>query len=116
YERDLATGAERILTRDMPRDDQEAFAQMDVLPAADYTPDGRAFVYWSGCKIHRIELSSGDDKVVPFTADVALDLRPLQRVDTPVGGADFKAKILRWPTLSPARRLLAFDSRGRGWS
>src|SRR5439155_1212678 len=49
YLRDLASGAERVLSRELSRDDQEDFAQMDVLPAAAFTPDGRsiAYVTWS---------------------------------------------------------------------
>ncbi|HEV8699665.1 MAG TPA: amidohydrolase family protein [Candidatus Polarisedimenticolia bacterium] len=115
YLRDLATGAERVLARQLPRDDQEAFAQMDVLPASAFTPDGKSFVYWNGGKIHRLDVATGSDSVVPFTADVSLDLRPLWRVDTPVGGSDLAVKLLRWPTLSPDGRLLAFDALGKIW-
>ncbi len=115
YLRDLSTGAERVLSRDQPRDDQEDFAQMDVLPGAAFTPDGRSFVYWSGGKIHRLDLAKDSDAVVPFVADVSLDLRPLLRVDRAIGEPELKARILRWPTLSPDGRLLAFDALGKIW-
>ena len=115
YLRDLATGAERVLSRDLSRDDQEDFAQMDVLPAAAFTPDGRTFIYWSGGKIHRLDLATGGDALIPFVADVSLDLRPLLRVETPAGEPEMKAKILRWPTLSPDGKLLAFDALGKVW-
>lgn len=115
YLRDLTTGAERVLVRQMPRDDQEAFAQMDVLPASAFTPDGKSFVFWNGGKIHRLDVATGSDSVIPFSADVSLDLRPLWRVDTPVGGADLTVRLLRWPTLSPDGRTLAFDALGKIW-
>ena len=115
YLRDLRSGAERVLSRELSRDDQEDFAQMDVLPAAAFTPDGRAFVYWSGGKIHRLDLATGGDATIPFVADVSLDLRPLLRVETPVGEPEMKAKVLRWPTLSPDGKLLAFDALGKVW-
>ena len=115
YLRDLSTGAERVLVRQLPRDDQEAFAQMDVLPASAFTPDGKSFVFWNGGKIHRVDVATGRDSVVPFSADVSLALRPLHRVDTPVGGPDLTVKLLRWPTLSPDGRTLAFDALGRIW-
>src|SRR5207245_1977200 len=115
YARDLATGAERVLSRELPRDDQEGFAQMDVLPASAFTPDGRSYLYWSGGKIHRLDLATGADAIVPFTADVSLDLRPLLRVEQPVGGPDLTVRLLRWPTLSPDGRLLAFDALGKIW-
>src|SRR5215510_16542723 len=56
YLRDLSTGAERVLSRDLSRDDQEDFAQMDVLPASAFTPDGKSFVYRS--EEHTSELQS----------------------------------------------------------
>src|SRR5213593_274601 len=115
YLRDLTTGTERVLSRELSRDDQEDFAQMDVLPAAAFTPDGRAFVYWSGGKIHLLDLATGGDALIPFVADVSLDLRPLLRVETPVGEPELKAKILRWPTMSPDGKLLAFDALGKIW-
>ena len=115
YARDLATGAERVLSREVPRDDQEGFAQMDVLPASAFTPDGKSYLYWTGGKIHRLDLATGTDGIVPFTVDVSLDLRPLLRVEEPVGGTDLTVKLLRWPTLSPDGRLLAFDALGKIW-
>jgi Tol biopolymer transport system component/imidazolonepropionase-like amidohydrolase len=115
YLRDLATGAERVLSQDLSRDDQEDFAQMDVLPGSAFTPDGKSFVYWSGGKIHRLDVAAGKDGLVPFSASVSLDLRPLLRVDTPVGDPELKAKILRWPTLSPDGKLLALDALGKIW-
>src|SRR6266581_3194202 len=115
YLRDLRSGAERVLSRELSREDQEDFAQMDVLPGSAFTPDGKSFVYWSGGKIHRLDLATGNDGLVPFVADVALDLRPLLRVETPVGGPELKAKILRWPTLSPDGKTLAFDALGKIW-
>jgi Tol biopolymer transport system component/imidazolonepropionase-like amidohydrolase len=115
YLRDLSTGAERVLSRELSRDDQEDFAQMDVLPGAAFTPDGRTFVYWSAGKIHRLDVATGSDALIPFDADVALDLRPLLRVDRPVEEPELKAKILRWPTLSPDGKVLAFDALGTIW-
>src|SRR5207245_8649814 len=70
YARDLATGAERVLSRELPRDDQEGFAQMDVLPASAFTPDGRSYLYWSGGKIHRRALAIVADAIVPLPADL----------------------------------------------
>src|SRR5262249_61834555 len=64
---------------------------------------------------HRLDVASGADAVIPFTADVSLDLRPLLRLEKPVGEPELKAKILRWPTLSPDGKVLAFDALGKIW-
>ena len=113
--RDLAGGGETILARGLSRDEQEGFAQMDLAPGTAFTPDGKSFLYWRGGAIHRLDLDSRKDVTLPFRADVSLALRPLLRVDTKVGEPSLKARILRWPTLSPDGSLLAFDALGSIW-
>jgi Tol biopolymer transport system component/imidazolonepropionase-like amidohydrolase len=114
--RDLDGGAERVLKTDVSRDEQEGFAQMDTLPGASFTPDGRVFVFWSGGRIHRIDLDGGREAVIPFSADVSLALRPLHRVEVPVGGPDLRVRVLRWPALSPDGRRLTFEALGKIWT
>jgi len=65
---------------------------MDVLPARRSRPTESLFVFWTG-KIHRLDVATGT-KRHPFSADVSLDLRPLWRVDTPVGGADLTVRAV----------------------
>jgi Tol biopolymer transport system component/imidazolonepropionase-like amidohydrolase len=113
--RDLASGAERILARDLTRDEQEGFAQMDVYPNGSFTPDGKSIVLYSHGKIKKLDVATTEQTVIPFTADVALDLRPLHRVEVPVGGNELKVRLLRWPTLSPDGKRLAFDALGKIW-
>ncbi len=114
-QRDLPSGGETVLARGLSRDEQEGFAQMDLAPGAAFTPDGKAFLYWSGGAIHRLDLDARKDDTVPFRADVSLALRPLLRTDTKVGEPVLTVRILRWPTLSPDGTLLAFDALGSIW-
>ena len=107
-QRDLSSGAETILDRDLSRDEGEGFSQMDLLPGAAFTPDGKAIVYWSEGKIRRVDPATGKGSVIPFTADVSLDLRPLLRVEKPVGEPELRVKLLRWPTLSPDGSQVAY--------
>jgi Tol biopolymer transport system component/imidazolonepropionase-like amidohydrolase len=113
--RDLETGGEKVVSRNLSRDEAEGFAQMDVTPGADFTPDGKSLVFSSGGKIQRLNLSDGKQSVVPFSADVSLDLRPLHRPEQPVGGQELRVRLLRWPTLSPDGRTLVFDALGKLW-
>jgi Tol biopolymer transport system component/imidazolonepropionase-like amidohydrolase len=113
--RDLASGAETMLLPEMSRDEEEGFAQMDLLPGEAVTPDGRAFIFWNRGHLQRIDLDTRRRTEIPFTAPVSLALRPLLRVDTPVGGDTLRVRLLRWPTLSPDGSLLAFDALGAIW-
>ncbi len=113
--RDLETGGERVLDRGLSRDDEEGFAQMDILPSAAFTPDGASLFYWSRGTIHRVEIASARQAEVPFTAEVSLALRPLLRTEVPVGRPEFRARLLRWPTLSPDGSLLSFEALGKIW-
>jgi imidazolonepropionase-like amidohydrolase/Tol biopolymer transport system component len=114
--RDLDSGSEKVLSADLTRDEEEGFAQMDVYPNTSFTPDGKAIIYYSRGKIRRLDLATLKQEEIPFTAEVSLDLRPLQRLETSVGkGTDFKVRLLRWPTLSPDGKRLAFDALGSLW-
>jgi len=114
--RDLETGAEKVLSRDLTRDEQEGFAQMDVYPNAAFTRDGKTLVFYSQGKIRRVDVATGKQAEIPFTAEVSLDLRPLERIEKPLGGAELQARLLRWPTLSPDGRKLVFDALGKLWA
>ena len=113
--RDLETGSETLLSRDLTRDEQEGFAQMDVYPNAAFTPDGKALVFYAHGKIRKIDMVTLKESEIPFSADVSLDLRPLKRIEKPVGLPELKVRLLRWPTLSPDGRKLAFDALGKLW-
>jgi len=113
--RDLSTGSEKVLTTSLSRDELEGFAQMDVYPNASFTPDGTGLVYYAQGKIKRLDMATLKEATIPFSADVALDLRPLDRIEVPVGGRDIKIRLLRWPTLSPDGKKLVFDALGHLW-
>jgi Tol biopolymer transport system component/imidazolonepropionase-like amidohydrolase len=113
--RDLNTGGEKVLVTTLSRDEQEGFAQMDVFPGADFTPDGKGILLWSGGKIRRVDSVSGRMEDVPFQADVSLDLRPLLRVERSAGEPELKVRMLRHPTLSPDGSRAAFEALGKIW-
>jgi len=56
------------------RDDQEAIFSRDLFPGYAFLPDGKEIVYNQDGKIRRLNLESGAESVIPFTAEVSQDL------------------------------------------
>ena len=121
--RTLATGAERLLTRRLSRDDQEGFAAMDVWPNYAFTPDGSALIFSSGGHLQRLSLTAGaTPAVVPVKVPVDIALAPTVTWQEKVADGPVEARILRRAQQSPdgrcdrvrgVRPLLAAAAAGR---
>jgi Tol biopolymer transport system component/imidazolonepropionase-like amidohydrolase len=112
--RNLETGAERWLAYPITRDDQESRASRDTLPRYDFMPDGKSLIVPVNGKLQRIDFATGEATPIPFTAKVEAEIAP--RVYTPVrveDGATVRARLIRWPSLSPDGRKLVFSAMNR---
>lgn len=114
--RDLETGEDRWLAYPITRDDQESRATRDLLPAYSFTPDGSALIINSGGKIEQIALSDGARSVIPFTAQVKLDVGPnlVQQEKDPEGPV--VARMAQAPALSPSGQTVVFSALGELYS
>ena len=65
--RDLKTGEERWLKYPIQRDDQESLFTRDFLPSYSFTPDSKEVVLTWGGKIHRVNVSSGEEHEIPLS-------------------------------------------------
>src|SRR5688500_9973191 len=112
--RNLETGAERWLAYPVTRDDQESRASRDTLPRYDFMPDGKSLIVPVNGKLQRIDFASGEATPIPFTAQVQAEIAPrvysTVRVDD---GDKVRARLIRWPTLSPDGRKLVFSAMNR---
>ena len=112
--RNLETGAERWLAYPVTRDDQESRASRDTLPRYDFMPDGKSLIVPINGKLQRIDLASGEATPIPFTAKVQAEIAPrvysTVRVDD---GEKVRARLIRWPSLSPDGRRLVFSAMNR---
>jgi Tol biopolymer transport system component len=108
--RDLATGGERWLKYPVQRDAQESYAERDFLPGYAFTPDGKEIVLSYGGKIHRVNVESGEARVVAFTAKVSQDLGPLLNYPSRVEQGPVQARIIQEPSQSPGGKRLAFSA------
>lgn len=112
--RDLESGAERWLASPVTRDDQESRASRDTMPRYTFTPDGRSLLIAIDGRLARIDVATGARTPVPFTAHVRAEIAP--RVYTPVrvdDGPQVRARLIRWPALSPDGTKLAFSALNR---
>jgi Tol biopolymer transport system component len=111
--RDLASGADRWITGYVQRDQQEAHPTRDLIPSYAFAPDGKALIVAYDGKIRRIDVASGQASVIPFKADVSLDIGPSQRVDIEDETGPIRARLIQAPSLSPDGRWLAYSAFGR---
>lgn len=110
--RDLAAETERWLHVPVVRNQLEARASRDALPGYAFTPDGRAVIAAYGGTIHRLDVASGTDIVVPFTADVALTITPAPEVTRRLDDGPVRARLVQQADVAADGRV-AFSALGR---
>jgi Tol biopolymer transport system component len=113
--RDLTTGDQKTLVAEVARDEQERLDQRDLMPGSSFTPDSKALVTSYGGKIWRVEVPSGQASVIPFSADVDLELGPLVQVDYPHNDSTLTARQIRDARPSPDGKRLTFVALDRLW-
>ena len=74
--RNLETGEDHWVRYPVTRDDQEAIFSRDLFPGYAFLPGGKEIVYNQDGKIRRLNLDSGAESLIPFSAEVTQDLGP----------------------------------------
>ena len=112
--RDLETGAERLAMDPIEIDLAEGGAGR-ALPGYAWSRDGRSLLIAQGGKIRRVQVTSGEVSTIAFTARVRRTISEMAAATFRQNDATFEAKFLRWHTISPDRKSLAFQAIGRVW-
>jgi Tol biopolymer transport system component len=112
--RELATGEERWLAYPIQRDEQESYADMDVLPGYSFTPDSRAVVISYGGGIWRVPVDGSAASQIPFTVNADVAMGPAVEFKYPISdSATFIVKQIRDAVPSPDGTKLAFSALDR---
>ena len=112
---DLETGRERPLFRGLSHDQQEAWSMFGTYPGYAWMPDGSAIVVWAQGKLQRVDARTGAATVIPFRASVRHTVTAAARYPQQVAPDTVDVRMLRWASVSPDGRHLAYSALGRVW-
>ena len=108
--RNLETGEDRWVRYPVTRDDQESLFTRDVFPGYAFLPDGKEIVYNQDGKIRRLNLATGAESVIPFTAQVSQELGPKLDFPQRVEQGPLKVRLIQDPVESPDGKKMVFSA------
>ena len=110
--RDLRTGAERPVFDGLDKDQMETWTVHGAYPAFSWTPDSKRIVITYAGKLWSLDASTGAPTEIPFTAEVSQRITDALHFDYPIDDESFRARMIRWPTISPDGGTLVFQAVG----
>ncbi|MGQ0766892.1 MAG: amidohydrolase family protein [Gemmatimonadota bacterium] len=111
--RELASGDERWLATDIQRDDIESRGSRDLLPGFSWTPDSKGIVLAHHGKFWNIDVATGRQIQIPFSAEVDQLIAELVRFDYPVNDSVLTVRQIRGAQPSPDGKRLVFSALDR---
>ena len=111
--KDLDTGIERPIYRDLERDMQEGFGSEGYFAYFDWTPDSKDIVFWTGGKFHRLSVDKGTVKTIPVRVKATLKYNDALRFPIEVSPDKFDIKMTRWAQKSPDGKSVIFQALGK---
>lgn len=99
--RDLSLGTERWLLHPIDRNELEARASRDVVPTFAISADSRTMYATRGGEIWAVDLTSGDERRVPFEAPVELALAPAPPAFAPLDTGAVEGRIAQHIAIGP---------------
>ncbi len=109
---DIESGANTPLYDGLDRDLQETWAIHGVYAGIAWTPDNASLVFWAGGKIHRLDVKTGKDSVIPFhVKNKHTMVKPL-RYPVSVAPDEFDVSMLRWTAVSPKGDKVVYSALG----
>ncbi|NIR42710.1 MAG: amidohydrolase family protein [Gemmatimonadetes bacterium] len=112
FVRDLATGTERSVFDGLDRDQMETWTVHGAYPAYTWTPDSERIVITFGGKLWSVDVATGEPTEIPFQAQLNQRVTDALHFDYPISDDAFRARMIRWPTITPDGRRLVFQAVG----
>ena len=109
---DLESGKETPLYDGLDRDLQETWAIHGVYPSMAWTPDNKSLVFWAGGHLQRVDVASKQVATIPFHVKATRSVTDAVRFPIEVAPAQFPVKMLRWVSVSPSGKQVAYGALG----
>lgn len=113
YLYNLATGEKTRLYQDLDRDMQETWAIHGVYPTMDWTPDGKALIFWANGKIMHLTVADQSTRVIPFSVETTKKVQQALQFETHLEDKQFKVKMLRMVQVSPNAKQVVYEALGK---
>jgi len=109
--KDLQSNAKRVLVPSLFKNGLSYLPdEPEAYPHFAFAPDSKSIFIAYGGKIHRIEIGSNIDRIIPFTANVKCGLGPLNYHTFRMNDDPFKVKYTRCANASPDGKRLVFTA------
>lgn len=103
-----------LRVRELRTGNDEALADIPgcIVSDYDFLPDGTAIIANFAGRLTRIDVASGERRIIPVRVHVERQVNPpLRQVGWKIAdGGEVRAKVIRWPTLAPNGSELVFDA------
>ena len=112
---DLASGQLRRIGDWLDPDEQEGFAVNGLYPRMDWFPDGEHLLVFAQGGFWKVHAGTGERAAIPFVAQVDLEITEAVRQPRSPVADDVRARLVRWPVVSPDGEILVFGALGSLW-
>jgi imidazolonepropionase-like amidohydrolase/Tol biopolymer transport system component len=110
--KDLQSGAERPIFRDLDEDLQEVWGVQGLYPNMDWMPDSGSIVFWAGGGIKHIDIESLEVSDIPFHVSDTRTVYDAPRPKFDVAPESFNTTMARNTEVSPDGSAVVFESAG----
>jgi len=113
FVQDMESGRTRALWDGLDHDQQEAWSIFGTYSGYAWTPDGASLVIGARGKLWKVAVATGAPTPIPFTARVTQTITDAVRFPQQVAPDQFDVKLLRWVSVSPDDKRVAYTALGK---